>query len=123
MIILLSIYFLGAVVSSEIVLYSYFWFIYVCHLALRILFPMKSATLYNSRTIYIAEVLCVVSIATVPSIISAVLSKYRISTFPPTQCENDGALYFYVTIVPVMIVVCFGVIMILLTLYKIHTVS
>ena len=126
MIILLSIYFLGAVVSSGIVLYSYFWFVYVCHLALRILFPMKSTKLYNSdysRTIYIAEVLCVVSIATVPSIIGAVLSKYRISTFPPTQCENDGALYFYVTIVPVMIVVCFGVIMMLLTLYKIHTVS
>ena len=84
---------------------------------------MKSAKLSNSRTIYIAEVLCVVSIATVPSIISARLSKYKISTFPPTQCENDGTFHFFVTIVPAMIVICFGVIMMLLTLYKTHTVS
>ena len=84
---------------------------------------MKSAKLCNYRTIYIAEILCAVSIATVPSIISAVLSNYRISPFPPTKCENDGTLQFFVTIAPAMIVICFGVIMMSLILYKIHTVS
>lgn len=113
----------GSLVSSGITLYSYLWFLFICHLALRLLFPLKSTKLFNSdysRAMFITEIVFVFFIATVPSLVSAGLSKYKIT---PTQCENDGIYYFYETIVPIMFVLCVGVILMLLTPYKIHLVS
>ena len=116
----------GFLVSSGVVLYGYFWFLYVFQLALRMLFPLKSAKFFNSdysRAIYIAEILVVFFMATIPSIVSAGLSKYKISTFPPTMCRSYGNLYFYETIIPIISTLCFTAILMLLALYKIHLVS
>ena len=117
---------IGFLISSGITLCSCFWFLYVCHLALRMLFPLKSAKLFNSdysRAIYIVEILTVLLIATIPSIVSAGLSKYKISTFPPTMCRSDGEFHLYDTVIPVMSTSCFTMILMILVLYKIHLVS
>ena len=117
---------IGFLISSGVTLCSCFWFLYACHLALRMLFPFKSAKLFNSdysRAIYIAEILIVLIIATIPSIVSAGLSKYKISTFPPTMCRSHGEFHLYDTIIPVMSTSCFTMILMILALYKIHLVS
>ena len=117
---------IGFLISSGLTLCSCFWSLYVCHLALRMLFPLKSAKLFNSdysRAIYIAEILFVLLIATIPSIVSAGLSKYKISSFPPTMCRSSGELHLYDTVIPIMSTLCFTIILMLLVLYKIHLVS
>ena len=116
----------GLLFSSGIVLYGYFWFLYVCHLAIRMMLPIKSAKLFNSdysRKIYIAEILVAFFIATIPSFVNAGLSNYKISTFPPTLCRSYGNLHFYETVIPIMSTLCVTVILMLLVLYKIHLVS
>ena len=113
---------------SGLVLYSYFWLLYIFHLALNLLFPLKSAKFFNSgyrRTIYIAEFLIVFLIGTVPSIVSAGLSRYRISRFPPIYCDgyDDRTYIFYSTTVPILTTVCVSLILMILILCKVHNVS
>ena len=113
---------------SGLVLYSYIWLLYIIHLALKLFFPLKSVKLSNSsysRGIYIAEFLIVVLIGTVPSTISAVHSKYRISTFPPINCggHDDRTYIFYSTTLPILTAVCVSLILMILALYKVHIVS
>ena len=104
-------------------MYAYIWLLYICHLALNIFYPLKSAKFFNSRTIYIMELLLVFVIGITPSVVSAALSHYEILFFPPTQCGNNDAIRFYEVVFPIMIcITIFGILM-LLILYKIHVVS
>ena len=107
-------------------MYSYFWLLYICHLALNVFYPLKSAKLFNSdysRTIYIMQFLLIFVIGTTPSIVTAALSHYETIFFPPTHCGNTDAIHFYEVILPSMICTAFCGILMLLTLYKIHVVS
>ena len=97
--------------------------LYICHLALRIFYPMKSAKFFNSRSIHIVEILIVLFIGTVPSIVSAGLSNYEIITFPPIQCALNREARYYEVVVPVVTSIAISEILMLLTLYKIHVVS
>ena len=72
---------------------------------------------------YSLEGLVAFFIATVPAVVGAGLSKYKITGFPPTQCRSYGEFRFYSLILPVMAAVCVCVIFMLLALYKIHVVS
>ena len=113
---------------SGLVLYSYIWLLYILHLALKLFFPLKSAKLSNSgysRAIYITEFLIVILIGTVPSIISAVHSRYRIGMFPPIHCGGliDRTYIFYTTTLPILVAVCVSLILMMLILYKVHMVS
>ena len=116
----------GCLVTAGLVILSYFWLLYICHLALKIFYPMKSSKLINSdysRTIYIAGFLLIIFIGVAPSVITAAYSNYKIVRFPPTQCGTTGAYRFYEIIVPVMISVALSQILLLLIIYKIHMVS
>ena len=107
-------------------MYACVWLLYSFHLALYILYPLKSAKLFNFdyiRVIYIVELLLTLVIGTTPSIVSATLSKYEILHFPPTLCGNSDTIRFYKVIFPMMICVNIGGILGLLILYKIHVVS
>ena len=124
--ILLSYITVGCLVTSGFVVYAYFWLWYICHLALNIFCPLKSAKLHNSdyrRIIIIVELLFILVIGTTPSIVSAGLSYYEILSFPPTQCGSNGAIRFYEVILPIMICIAICGILMLLTLYKIHVVG
>ena len=119
---------IGFVFFTGLVSYSYIWLLYVFHLALKLFFPLKSAKFLSSgysKVIYFVEVLIVFLIGTVPSIVSAGLSKYRVVTFPPIHCGayDDRTYIFYAIIVPILAAVCVSVILMLLILYKVHTVS
>ena len=118
----------GFVISSGFVLHSYIWLLYIFHLALKLFFPQKSAKLSNSgynRAIYIAEFLIVILIGTVPSIISAVHSRYRVGSFPPVNCggHGDRTYIFYAITLPSLAAVCVALILMILILYKVHIVS
>ena len=107
-------------------MYAYFWLLYICHLALHIFYPLKSAKILNSdykRVIYIVEFTIIFVIGTTPSIVGATLSYYEILFFPPTQCGSNDAFRFYEIILPIMICVIACGILMLLTLYKIHVVG
>ena len=104
-------------------MYAYFWLLYICHLAINIFYPLKSAKFFNSRTIYIMELLLVCVIGVTPSVVSAALSHYEILFFPPTQCGNNDAIRFYEVVLPTMICITICGILMLLILYKIHVVS
>ena len=114
-------------VVTGTLLYTYFWLLYICHLTLKVFFPLKSAKLFNSdysRIVYITEILIGTFIATTPSIVNTVLSNYEIIVFPPIQCGNSNRTYFFYTLlVPVITMVSACGILMSLTLYKIHLVS
>ena len=120
-------FFVGFLVVTGTLLYSYFWLLYICHLTLKVFFPLKSAKLFNSdysRIVYITEILIGTFIATTPSIVNTVLSNYEIIVFPPIQCGNSNRTYFFYTLlVPVITMVSACGILMSLTLYKIHLVS
>ena len=117
---------LGTLVISGIVLYSYFWLLFVCHLALKVFYPLKSAKFIDSnysKKIYIAEVLILFLIGTVPSIVLAAGSNYRLIGFPPIYCGADSAFQFYVIILPVLISNCANMMLMLFVIYRLHMVS
>ena len=118
----ISVGFLNSTITR---LYGYFWLLYICHLTLKILYPLKSASLLSDhkRVVYFAEILIGILIATVPSIVNTVLSNYAIIRFPPVQCGNSNGTQFYALILPTMTTVCVTGILMSLTLYKIHVVS
>ena len=117
---------IGFMVTSGIVLYAFFWLLYIFHLTLRLVYPLKSAKLNNSaygKKIYALEVLIVVVISTVPYIVFASTSTYQISRFPPDYCSYNTTYHFYGTFIPTLITGCVGLILMLLVLYKLHIVS
>ena len=115
------------ILSAGTLLYAYFWLLYICHLTLKIFYPLTSAKLLNShykRVIYIVGILTGIFITIVPSIVNTILSNYEIISFPPVQCGNSNRTnLFYTSVLPTITVVCLCGIMMALTLYKIHVVS
>ena len=116
----------GCVVTSGLIVYTYFWLLYISHMVLKIFYPLKSAKLFNSdysTAIFIVEILVIVIIGTTPAIVNAGLSNYDILVFPPSQCGNDDTIRFYVLILPIMICNVIAGILMLLAVYEIHVVS
>ena len=113
----------GCLITSIFAMCTYSLLLYIYYLAVKIFYPLKSAKVFNSRTIYIVKLLLIFIIGTTPSIVSAALSHIKILFFPPTQCLSNDAIQFYAVILPVMICTSISGILILLILYKIHVVS
>ena len=113
--------------SSGSVVYSYLWNLYVVHLAIKLFFPIKSSKLFksdHSRKIFIAEVVIVFIVGSVPSILIATVGpNYEIVTYPPIYCGNDGVSLLLVLVFPNLIVSFISHTLILLILYKLHIVS
>jgi len=119
-------HFVGSTIISGVVICGYFWLLYVCHLALKVFYPLKSAKLFKSdysRIIYIAEILTILLIGSIPAIVLAIGSNYRIISFPPIYCGVDSTYRIYVLFIPVL--VTNGTMMILMSLvvYSLHIVS
>ena len=121
------IIFVGILTTSAIVIYTYFWLLYVCHLALKVFYPMKSVRFFNSdhsRIIYIAEILIILLIGTVPSIIVATVgSNYGTIGFPVIYCAINSTYRIYVIVLPVLVTNGASVILMLLVIYRLHLVS
>ena len=107
---------------------TYFWLLYVCHLALKVFYPLKSARLFNSdysRIIWITEVLIVLVVGTVPSIIFAIVgsNNYTVIGFPPIFCAIGSTYRIYMLVFPVMVTNSVIVTLMILIVYKLHMVS
>ena len=113
--------------SSGSVVYSYLWNLYVVHLAIKLFFPIKSSKLFksdHSTKIFIAEVVIVFIVGSVPSILIATVGpNYEIVTYPPIYCGSDGVSLLLVLVFPNLIVSFISHTLILLILYKLHIVS
>ena len=113
--------------TSGSVIYSYLWTVYVVHLAIKLFYPIKSSKLFNSdhsRKAFIAEVVIVFVIGSVPSIlIAAIGPDYEIATYPPIYCGSDGLSLLIVSVVPNLFAGFISHTLILLILYKLHIVS
>ena len=112
--------------TSGITLYGLFWDIYILHLAVKLLYPLKSVKLDRSdysRKVHILEILTVFVIGTTPYIVFASTSQYEAVIFPPFYCAYNTIYLFYGTVLPTLIIGCFGLILMLLVLYKLHIVS
>ena len=114
-------------ITAGFVLYVYFWLLYASHLALKVLFPLKSSKFFDSdycRMIYITEVTIIILISILPPIVSAALGKYSIVVFPPIYCLIQDQLYcLFVTIIPVLVGSCACIVLMILVLSKLHMVS
>ena len=125
--VLFVLVFTGVLITSGVLLYTYFWLLYVCHLALKVFYPLKSAKLFDSdysRIIYITEVTIVFLIATVPLIVlAAVGSNYTVIGFPPTFCTIGSTYRIYVVVFPVLVTTSVFVTLMLLVVYQLHMVS
>ena len=122
----MTCFFVGFILSSTIVLYSMFLLVYVFHLSLRLLYPVKSRKLDQSEysgKIHIVEVACVFIVGTVPYLALAAASKFQIGVFPALLCVVTASYNFYGSIVPTIFLGCISLILMSLVLYKIHIVS
>ena len=113
-------------IISGVVIYGYFWLLYVCHLALKVFYPLKSTKLFASdysRIIYIAEILIILIVGTLPAIVLATGSNYRIISFPPIFCGVDLTYRTYVLLIPVLVIDGTMMILMSLVVYRLHIVS
>ena len=108
-------------------MYSYLWTVYVIHLAIKLFYPIKSSKLFNSdhsRKIFIAEVVIVFIIGSIPSILIAIVGpNYEVVTYPPIYCGSDGIPLLLVSAFPNLIASFVTHTLILLIFYKLHIVS
>ncbi|XP_065896988.1 uncharacterized protein [Dysidea avara] len=113
----------GFILTSGVTLYCMFLQVYVFHLSLRLLYPVKSHQLDQSEysgKIHTVEVMCVFIVGTVPYLVLAATSKFQITVFPPLGCGVSAAYNFYGAIVPTIFLGCTSLILMLIVLYKIH---
>ena len=121
-----SMIYIGFVWTSGIVLYGFFWVLYILHLALKLLYPLKSVKIDRSdysRRIHIMEILIIFVIGTTPYIVFASNSQYEVIIFPPFFCGYNTTYLFYGTVLPTLTIGCTGLTLMLLVLYKLHIVS
>ena len=107
-------------------MYSVFWLLYAFHLYLKVAQPkysMQLDRLHHTKKFYYFEISCVLTIATVPYIVLASLSEFRIVDFPPKFCGLSSAGNFYGIVLPTIVVNCATVIILIVVLYNVHTVS
>ena len=116
-------YSIGFIVYAGFVMYSVYWLLYAFHLYMKIAQPQYSKLFdswHRTKKFYYFEIGCFTIIGTVPYIILAGLSKFRINQFPPQFCTLSAADNFYGLIFPTVVVNCITVIMLLLVLYHVH---
>jgi len=103
-----------------------FWFVYILHLYLTMIYPLKTSRinkLLTSRVTHVTEVIAVITIVTTPNIYFLATSQYQIANFPPLFCASDVNVNFYGLIFPTVVINCASLIMMLFVLHKIHSVS
>ena len=109
-----------------IIIYSMFWLVYILHLYLTLIYPLKTSRinkLLTSKVTHVTEVIAVITIVTLPNIYFLVTSQYQIVNFPPLFCAPGVNVNFYGFIFPTVVINCTSLILMLLVLHKIHSVS
>ena len=107
-------------------MYSVYWLLYAFHLYMKVAHPdysMLFDSWHRTKKFYYLEVGFFTLTGTLPYIILAGLSEFRIVQFPPLFCALSGEGNFYGIVFPTIVINCTTVIILLLVLYHVHIVS
>ena len=99
---------------------------YAFHLYIKIAQPQYSMLLDSwnrTKKFYYLEVAIFTVIVTVPYMVLAGLSEFRMNDFAPPTCSLSVAGTFYGLVLPTIVVNCATVIILLLLLYYVNSVS
>ena len=117
----------GFVFDAAIMMFTEFWLLFVFHLFMKIVDPLKSWIINrpeHTTKVYITEVTLVIFIGLiVPTITITATDGYRIAIFPPSQCFSDPEIFFHGIMLPTIIMCIIGISLILSTFLHIHRVS
>ena len=107
-------------------MYGLFWLIYIVHLLLVLIYPLRSSRVYkliHNKKLQIVEIACVFIVSVIPNIVLLATSQFRIISYPPLSCGVSIKLTFYGCVIPTMSINFVGLIVMLFILYRIHYVS
>ena len=114
------------IIFAGFVMYSVYWLLYAFHLYMKVAHPDYSMLFDNwhhTKKFYYFEIGFFTLIGTLPYLILASLSEFKISSFPPQHCTLSAEGNFYGFIFPTIAVNCTTLILLLLVLYHVHMVS
>ena len=117
----------GFVVNAAFLMYTQFWLLFVFHLFLKIVDPLKSWIINKqryARRVHIIEVVAVCFFGLLTPITTiAATDGYHIGTFPPRACVSAPEVIFHGTLLPYIMMCMVGICLILATFFHIHRVS
>ena len=94
---------------------------------MKIVDPLKSWIINKqkyARSVHIIEVVAVFFFGLLTPIITvAATDGYHITTFPPRACAPAAEVFFYGTVLPIIMMCIVGISLILVTFFHIHRVS
>ena len=125
MVYLWKCHFIGMIVFAGFVMYSVYWLLYAFHLYMKVAHPYYSILFdgwHRTKKFYYFEIVFFTLIGTLPYLILASLSEFRIVYFPPVFCALSAEGNFYGAIFPTIVVNCTTLIILLLVLYHVHMV-
>ena len=107
---------------------SAFWFLHLCHVYLKILFPIQLKFLDRpswSRRLHITEVTGAIIVSAIgPSAVWISSSEYNLITMPPIMCfPVSTQLTIYTTFIPLVVLSTIGVCVIITILWTLIKVS
>ena len=116
--------YVGTMLSSGAVVYTYLWTVYIVHLAIKLFYQIKSSKIFNSdysRKFFIAEVIIVFVIGSVPSLLIATVGPdYEIRSYISSFVLWKWWSISFVSMFPNLIAAFISHTLILLILYKLH---
>ena len=108
-------------------IYTQFWLLYVFHLFMKIVDPLKTWIINKqkyARRIHILEVVTVFFFGLLTPIITiATTDGYHMATFPPRACASEADVAFHGILLPIIVMCIVGICLILVTFFHIHRVS
>lgn len=117
----------GFCLDAGFLMYTEFWLLYVFHLFMKIIDPLKTWIINKqeyARRIHIIEVVAVFFFGLLTPITTvAATDGYHIATFPPRGCFSDAEVVFHGTVLPIIMMCIVGICLILITFFHIHKVS
>ena len=114
------------IVFAGFVMNSVYWLLYAFHLYMKVAHPYYSILFdswHRTKNFYYFEIGFFTLIGTLPYIVLASLSEFRIVNFPPLFCALSAEGNFYGIVLPTVVVNCTTLIILLLVLYHVHMVS
>lgn len=116
----------GFALDATIAIFTEFWFLFVFHLFMKVVDPLKSWTINrpeHTRKVHIIEVVSAIILGLIVPIINVATDGYTIGIFPPSQCFPKPEVFFHGVLLPAIIMCIVGISLILFTLLHIHRVS
>ena len=109
-----------------LVLIGIFWLQHLCHLFLKIMFPIwskKHNDMEKSVVLHVMEVSGAVFISILAPVIYLAVSKYTVIRFPPVLCFPSRKVIFYTVCLPLCVILGSGSILFIIIFWTLVKVS